>query len=177
MWPKEQHIKSLHTFCVVPRGGGWILLHQRSGGFRGAAANLSRWMSIHHRAASSPWRWTSLWRRNPWRWIHLHRGRAGTPTSCLPGDAATSIGGAPGALHFHLGVEMAPSAREPLRQLLLPAALSSPPSILSLPQDLSPLLPLTLRRREGLALLSYKLLRRDKTRSPTDGFQLPAASS
>ena len=50
---------SFPTFHVVPCGGGWIL-HQRSHGFRGAAENLSRWMSIHQRAASSPWRWTSL---------------------------------------------------------------------------------------------------------------------
>ena len=80
----------------------------------------------------------------------IEAGQAPQHRVCLE----TLLGSAPGALNFHLGVEMSPSAREPLRQLLLPTALSSPSSILTLPQELSPLLPRALRKWEGLALLS-----------------------
>ena len=101
-------------------GGGWILLQQRSLSFRGAAAGLNQWKLIHLQTTSSPWRWIYLCRKSQWRWIHLHRARANPITSCLPGDVVTSVGGSPGALDFHLGVEVSPSAREPLRRLLLP---------------------------------------------------------
>lgn len=58
---------SFPTFHVVPCGGGWILLHQRIQGFRGAAANWSQWMLIHLAAVSSPQRWTFLQRKSSWR--------------------------------------------------------------------------------------------------------------
>ena len=64
----------------------------------------------------------------------IEAGQAPQHRVCLE----TLLGSAPGALNFHLGVEMSPSAREPLRQLLLPTALSSPSSILILPLPLLP---------------------------------------
>ena len=115
--------KSFPTFHVVPCGGGWILLHQRSHGFRGAAANLSQCMLILLKATSSPWTWICLQRKNQWKWIHLHPGKASNMTSCLPTEVATSIGSAPGALDFHLGVEESPSAREPLGSCCTPEPL------------------------------------------------------
>ena len=69
---------------------------------------------------------------------HLTQGGAGTTTSCMLGDGATSTG-VQGALDFHLGLE-SNHARGPLRQQLLPITLPSPFPLLILPQDLSPLL-------------------------------------
>jgi len=124
----------------------------------------------------SLWRWIHLQRMKQWSWIHLCQAQASNITSCLPGGVATSVGGAAGALAFHLGIEESSFAREPLGQLLLSVIPFSLSSILILPQDLSPLPSQTLRKREGLKLLSSMLLHRDNRRRPADGLKLPAAS-